>query len=114
MIDLIPIDHLVTSTVEWLNKHNGTGDAEKTLRILKIGEEFGEVCEAWIGWGGQNPRKGISHDINDVAMELCDVIITALVALSSITPIHQKDETCWDLLDERAHLIIRRMTESEA
>lgn len=35
---------------------------------------------------GQNPRKGITHTWDDVQAELCDVILTAMVALATITP----------------------------
>jgi len=56
------------------------------LRILKLSEEVGEVAEAVIGATGQNPRKGVSHSWDDVQAELCDVAITALIALRSLTP----------------------------
>ncbi|MFD5269957.1 MazG-like family protein [Streptomyces sp. NPDC058335] len=56
------------------------------LRILKLSEEVGEVAQAVIGATGQNPRKGTSHSWEDVQSELCDVVITALVALRTLTP----------------------------
>ncbi|EDY60475.1 MULTISPECIES: MazG-like family protein [Streptomyces] len=56
------------------------------LRMLKLSEEVGEVSEAVIGALGQNPRKGVSHTWEDVQGELCDVVITALVALRTLTP----------------------------
>ncbi|MEU0053871.1 MazG-like family protein [Streptomyces sp. NPDC006309] len=56
------------------------------LRILKLSEEVGEVAEAVIGATGQNPRKGVTHSWEDVQAELCDVAITALVALRTLTP----------------------------
>ncbi|PKW07479.1 MazG nucleotide pyrophosphohydrolase domain-containing protein [Streptomyces sp. 1222.5] len=56
------------------------------LRILKLSEEVGEVAEAVIGATGQNPRKGTTHTWDDVRSELCDVAITALVALRTLTP----------------------------
>ncbi|MFH9415267.1 MazG-like family protein [Streptomyces rochei] len=56
------------------------------LRMLKLSEEVGEVAEAVIGATGQNPRKGVSHTWEDVEAELCDVAITALVALRTLTP----------------------------
>ncbi|MFS4094554.1 MazG-like family protein [Streptomyces sp. AF1A] len=56
------------------------------LRILKLSEEVGEVAEAVIGVTGQNPRKGVTHSWDDVQAELCDVAITALVALRTLTP----------------------------
>lgn len=56
------------------------------LRILKLSEEVGEVAQAVIGATGQNPRKGTTHTWDDVQSELCDVVITALVALRTLTP----------------------------
>ncbi|MFC8430872.1 MazG-like family protein [Streptomyces sp. NPDC057253] len=56
------------------------------LRMLKLSEEVGEVSEAVIGAIGQNPRKGVTHTWEDVEAELCDVVITALVALRTLTP----------------------------
>ncbi|TQJ87713.1 MazG-like family protein [Streptomyces sp. SLBN-31] len=56
------------------------------LRILKLSEEVGEVAQAVIGVTGQNPRKGVTHTWEDVQGELCDVVITALVALRTLTP----------------------------
>ncbi|WP_327404530.1 MazG-like family protein [Streptomyces sp. NBC_01288] len=56
------------------------------LRMLKLSEEVGEVAEAVIGATGQNPRKGVTHTWDDVQGELCDVVITALVALRTLTP----------------------------
>ncbi|MEU1051766.1 MazG-like family protein [Streptomyces sp. NPDC005876] len=56
------------------------------LRMLKLSEEVGEVAEAVIGATGQNPRKGVTHTWQDVEAELCDVALTALVALRTLTP----------------------------
>ncbi|MET8945081.1 MazG-like family protein [Streptomyces sp. NPDC004542] len=56
------------------------------LRVLKLSEEVGEVAQAVIGTTGRNPRKGVTHTWQDVEGELCDVAITALVALSTLTP----------------------------
>lgn len=75
---------IVTAAARWLDEHNGTGREENALRILKIGEEFGEAVTAWIGTTGQNPRKGVTHTTADVAAELADVAITALVAIASL------------------------------
>jgi NTP pyrophosphatase (non-canonical NTP hydrolase) len=74
----------IRSLVAWLDASNGRSDAEIGLRILKLSEEVGEVAQAWIGVQGQNPRKGVTHSRVDVADELCDVIVTAAVALASI------------------------------
>lgn len=74
----------IRGLVAWLDASNGRSDAEIGLRILKLSEEVGEVAQAWIGVQGQNPRKGVTHSRADVADELCDVIVTAAVALASI------------------------------
>lgn len=71
--------------VDWLDEANGRTDAEIGLRLLKLVEESGEVAQAWIGVQAQNPRKGASHTLHDVRDELCDVIVTAAVALASLT-----------------------------
>ncbi|MEU8847276.1 MazG-like family protein [Streptomyces sp. NPDC048564] len=62
------------------------GEEGMLLRMLKLSEEVGEVAEAVIGATGQNPRKGVTHTWDDVQGELCDVVITALVALRTLTP----------------------------
>ncbi|NJP34143.1 hypothetical protein [Micromonospora thermarum] len=67
-----------------LNAINGTGREETGLRILKVTEEAGEAAAAWIGTLGQNPRKGVTHTTADVAGELADVVLTALVAIASL------------------------------
>lgn len=55
------------------------------MRVLKLSEEVGEVAEAVIGVAGQNPVKGVSHTWDDVTMELCDVLISAMAALTTVT-----------------------------
>ncbi|TPQ19187.1 MazG-like family protein [Streptomyces sporangiiformans] len=73
---------------EWLVRAQPARPPQETLllRMLKLSEEVGEVAEAVIGATGQNPRKGTSHTWDDVQSELCDVIITAAVALRTLTP----------------------------
>jgi NTP pyrophosphatase (non-canonical NTP hydrolase) len=71
----------------WLEANRrADGDQEVLLRVLKLSEEVGEVAQAVIGATGQNPRKGVTHTWDDVRSELCDVVITALVALRTLTP----------------------------
>lgn len=71
----------------WLDTDQPIGGREgMLLRMLKLSEEVGEVAEAVIGATGQNPRKGVTHTWDDVQGELCDVVITALVALRTLTP----------------------------
>lgn len=75
---------LVRRSTAWLDATNGDSEAEVRLRILKVMEEAGEVAQAVIGAAGQNPRKGRTHDVDDIARELVDVAVTALVALQSL------------------------------
>ncbi|MFJ8928069.1 MazG-like family protein [Streptomyces sp. NPDC102364] len=71
----------------WLDDNNARPPQEALLlRMLKLSEEVGEVSQAVIGTVGQNPRKGVSHSWGDVESELCDVVVTALVALGTLTP----------------------------
>lgn len=65
----------------WLDEVNGTSEHETAMRLMKLVEEAGEVMQAYIGVEGQNPRKGITHKPEDVAAELCDVILSAAVVL---------------------------------
>lgn len=71
----------------WLDANRPVDGREGLLlRMLKLSEEVGEVAEAVIGATGQNPRKGVTHTWDDVQAELCDVVITALIALRTLTP----------------------------
>lgn len=75
----------IRGLVEWLDSVNGDGEQETAMRLMKLAEESGEVMQAYIGFTGQNPRKGHTHSSADVAAELCDVILTAAVALHRFT-----------------------------
>lgn len=55
------------------------------IRILKACEERGEAAAAVVGWTGQNPRKGLTHTEADVVGELADVVLTAMLAMASMT-----------------------------
>ncbi|MEU9448028.1 MazG-like family protein [Streptomyces sp. NPDC048277] len=83
-VDLWPAVNELWARLEATRKHAGPEGV--LLRILKLSEEVGEVAEAVIGATGQNPRKGVTHTWEDVQGELCDVVITALVALRTLTP----------------------------
>lgn len=70
-----------------LDDHSGYAHEHRVLfQLLKIQEEAGEVAEAAIGAAGQNPRKGYSHTWQDVEAEVCDVIVTGMVALMRMNP----------------------------
>ncbi len=72
---------ILARQADWLDRSNGTSDHQTAMRLLKLVEEAGEVSAAYIGMTGQNPRKGVTHTAGDVADELIDVAVTALVAL---------------------------------
>ncbi|MFC3576555.1 MazG-like family protein [Streptomyces yaanensis] len=77
----------ITRLHAWLDANRTHDGADGLLlRVLKLSEEVGEVAQAVIGATGQNPRKGTTHSWADVEAELCDVVITALVALRTLTP----------------------------
>ncbi|MGP4004257.1 MazG-like family protein [Streptomyces sp. 8N706] len=81
----------VRRLVEWLDEESqAPAEMARLLRVLKISEEAGEVAEALHGVMGSNPRKGLSHTWEDVQNELCDVILTGMVALRTLTPDAQK------------------------
>lgn len=82
--DLADVLDTVHDAVAWLNSHHGPDDTELTMRVLKVAEEVGEAAQAWIGATGQNPRKGVTHTRADVAAELADVVLSALVAITSL------------------------------
>lgn len=80
-LDLFDVAELAAN---YLDENNGCDRAEQTLRLLKVTEEAGEVAAAWIGVCGQNPRKGVTHTPEQVGAELADVVMSALVAMTSI------------------------------
>nr|WP_189132536.1 MazG-like family protein [Wenjunlia tyrosinilytica] len=92
--------------VGWLDSESPVApEVARLLRVLKINGEAGEVAEAVHGVMGSNPRKGASHTWEDVQEELCDVILTAMVALATLTPDAQK------VFEERlSHIAERSLT----
>ncbi|WP_181786956.1 MazG-like family protein [Streptomyces phytophilus] len=70
---------------DWLDAESPVqGRTERLMRILKIGEEYGEVAGALRGLLGAHPGKGKTHTIDDLCDELGDVIVTSMVALVSV------------------------------
>ncbi|MFD5494437.1 MazG-like family protein [Streptomyces sp. NPDC127091] len=78
---------MVADLADRLDDHSTLPREQRVLfQLLKIQEEAGEVAEAAIGAAGQNPRKGRSHTWQDVESEVCDVIVTGMVALMRMNP----------------------------
>ena len=72
----------------WLDRSNDgriRSEHDDSMRVMKIGEEYGEAVQAYIGMVGQNPRKGITHSMEDLLGELADVAVTALCAIQHFT-----------------------------
>lgn len=80
MSDVDELDNIAQWLVDWNDAHA----VPEHIRILKLSEEVGEVAEAYLGMTGTNPRKGQTHDIEDVRSELADVALAALVAIASL------------------------------
>jgi hypothetical protein len=79
-----------------------TPESARLLRLLKLQEEVGEVAQAAMGASEANPRKGASHTWEDVQHEVCDVILSGMVALTTLTPDAQK------VFQERLKLVAER------
>jgi NTP pyrophosphatase (non-canonical NTP hydrolase) len=89
--------------VQWLDeKDNATPAQARLLRLLKVQEEVGEVAQAAMGAVSANPRKGRSHTWEDVQNELCDVVLSGMVALATLTPDAAK------VFEERVSIITDR------
>jgi hypothetical protein len=82
----------IAALSRWIDEApaNAARDPEAALwaRVAKVGEEFGEAIQALIGVTGQNPRKGVTHTMDDVVAELLDTALTAVCAVEHITGNH--------------------------
>lgn len=74
---------------EWVDQYppNAARDPEARLwgRMSKVAEEVGELIAAVIGATDQNPRKGKTHTMDDVAKELLDIALTVLCGYEHLT-----------------------------
>jgi hypothetical protein len=75
----------IAAIIAWIERANGESEHEDSMRVMKIGEEYGEAVAAYIGMTGQNPRKGVTHSKADLLAELADVAVTALCAMQHFT-----------------------------
>lgn len=75
----------IAAITAWLDDANADIPGDDVMRIMKLAEEVGEVVGAYIGMVGQNPRKGVTHTMDDVLNELADVAGTALCAIQHFT-----------------------------
>jgi NTP pyrophosphatase (non-canonical NTP hydrolase) len=80
----------ITALDAWLDDNVSAMYREQPLaqdwaRLSKMAEEVGECIQAYIGATGQNPRKGIVNDMDDVLDEAVDVIVTAIMFIQHTT-----------------------------
>ena len=78
----------LTQFSAWLdNSPNYVGldpEAHDWRRIAKVVEEAGEAFTAFTGTLGENPRKGVTHTIEDVKKELYDAAFSAIGAVEHL------------------------------
>lgn len=84
-----PLSAKIARLSEWIDNSPGYENLGAELharrRVDKLMEEVGEVGQALGGWYAENPRKGRTHNGDDVLAELMDVIVTAAGAWESLT-----------------------------
>jgi len=108
---IMRIPHMmVTEIDEWLDakvgpQYEGHDLAQDWARISKVQEELGEAVAAFIGTTGQNPRKGCTHDLDDVLEELADTAWTAIFAMQHFTKNSAQTE---DILEAKMRVIYSR------
>jgi hypothetical protein len=95
----------VADITAWLDACNPHSAHEDSMRVLKLVEESGEAAAAYIGMAGQNPRKGVTHSLDDLLSELADVALTALCAIQHFT---RDEQTTRAILAAKTHRIITR------
>lgn len=70
----------------WIDSYKSMPDPQWTdHRVMKVGEESGEVINALHNWRGGNPRKLNTHTEADVIKELLDTASAALCAVEHMT-----------------------------
>lgn len=79
-------------------------------RVTKVCEEAGEVWKALSRATGENPRLGLSGDMNEVRGELGDTAFAALLALQHL--LKDPDEV-WVTLMAAAYKASRRVDQHE-
>lgn len=97
----------IKDITDWVNRSNVGLDpkVDACSRVLKIAEEVGEAAQAYTGFIGQNPRKGVTHTKEQLLDELADIVITALCALQYFT-----DDEVWTqyVVSNKIHVIRER------
>lgn len=100
----------IQKITEWLDISNRGNDdlmpgEDDFARIAKMGEEAGEAISAYIGYIGQNPRKGRTKTLREVLDEAADVVVTGLCAIQHFT--ENTNETR-EIVEEKIKFIMER------
>lgn len=74
-------------------------------RCGKVAAEAGEVIDALDGYFGENPRKGVTHTMDDLIEELLDTAVAALGAVEHLTG---NDGQSFDLLHAKILKVLTR------
>lgn len=74
----------IPTLVAWHDAHAGRDREQLGLRVGKAMQEAGEAYDAWQGYVGNNPRKGVYASLDDVVGELADTVLAALIAIESL------------------------------
>lgn len=91
----------IAAITRWLDANTPDSPQEDATRVMKAGEEieeayralavidvaFGRAVTAYIGFTGENPRKGVTHTLDELATELADIAITAMCAIAHFYPV---------------------------
>lgn len=110
MSDYLTFRDELAGIVEWLDAwlddnvsepYKQHSLAQDFARVAKVSEEAGEAIDAFIGWTGQNPRKGNYATREDLLNELADVALTGIYAIQHFTK--GSNETLARLLDRARH-----------
>jgi NTP pyrophosphatase (non-canonical NTP hydrolase) len=105
--EVLQVGDLLAALSKWIDDGNSHRDPEAITwgRLAKVSEECGEVIAAYIGATGQNPRKGVTGNLDDVVTELLDVAVTALCAVEHLT---DRDGLSVDRLAEKVRRVAAR------
>jgi NTP pyrophosphatase (non-canonical NTP hydrolase) len=98
----------IAAISEWLDGSYPEDLDPETLRwrrCAKVCEEAGEVIQAIGGVSGENPRKGVTHTVDDLIGELLDVAVAALGAVEHLTGARGRS---LDLMSDKVRYVINR------
>lgn len=103
--------NLIKNIDKWLDDNVSEGYKAYPLgqdwaRISKVIEELGESISKFIGYTGQNPRKGYTNDLDDVLEELADTAFTAILAMQHFTKDHKNTAS---ILESKLQFIANRI-----